>query len=203
MVPDGDVGAGEVRSRRGVALLTAVGAAVVAADVATKLLAVEHLAGRAPIVLVPRVLDLQLTRNSGAAFSLAGGATVALSVVAFAVVVVIARTARRLRSAGWALVLGLLVGGALGNLIDRVIRSPGPLRGHVVDWIHLANWPVFNVADAAITVGGVLAVGLSLRGVGLDGRRAPDGRHDLESPGRDGREATADVDAGAGRDGGA
>jgi signal peptidase II len=197
MVSDGETDAGAVRSRRAVTMLAVVGAGVVAADIVTKLLAVEHLAGRAPVVVVPSVLDLRLTRNSGAAFSLAGGATVVLSVIAFAVVAVIARTARRLQSTAWALVLGLLVGGALGNLVDRVLRSPGPLRGHVVDWIHLTHWPVFNVADAAITVGGVLAVGLSLRGVGLDGRRdLKDGR------GRDVRCATADADVDAGRDGG-
>jgi signal peptidase II len=65
--------------------------------------------------------------------------------------------------------LGLLLGGALGNLSDRLFRSPGPLRGHVVDWIQLPHWPVFNVADSAIVVGGIVAVLLALRGVELDG----------------------------------
>jgi signal peptidase II len=114
-------------------------------------------------------LDLQLTRNAGAAFGLAGGATIIFTLVAAAVVVFIVATARRLRSKGWAVALGLLLGGALGNLGDRLFRDPGPLRGHVVDWIHLAHWPIFNIADSAIVVGGVLAVLLSMRGKRLDG----------------------------------
>jgi signal peptidase II len=162
---------GTGRSRRAVALLAVVGAVVVAVDMVTKLLAVELLAGRAPVELIPGVLDLRLTRNSGAAFSVAGGATVLLSIVALGVVLVIVRTVRRLRSPGWAVALGLILGGAVGNLTDRIFRSPGPLRGHVVDWIYLSHWPVFNVADSAITVGGVLAVVLSARGIGLDASR--------------------------------
>jgi signal peptidase II len=82
--------------------------------------------------------------------------------------VVIVRQARRLVSRSWALTLGLLLGGALGNLVDRMLRSPGPLRGHVVDWIELPHWPVFNIADSAIVVGGCIAVLLAARGVPLD-----------------------------------
>jgi signal peptidase II len=159
------------RAHRSVMLLAVFAVSVVLLDVVSKLLAVAHLSHREPIVLIPSVLDLQLTRNSGAAFSLAGGATVVLSLMAVVVVAVIVRTARRLRSRWWAVVLGLLAGGAVGNLIDRVFRGPSPLRGHVVDWIHISHWPVFNVADSAITLGAVLAALLSLRGVGIDGRR--------------------------------
>jgi signal peptidase II len=85
--------------------------------------------------------------------------------------VAILRTARRLRSIPWAITLGLLLGGATGNLGDRLFRSPGFLRGDVVDWIELPHWPVFNVADASIVCGGVLAVLLAARGISLDGRR--------------------------------
>jgi signal peptidase II len=140
-----------------------------AADVISKLLVVQQLAARAPVEVVPRVLDLQLTRNAGAAFGLAGGATIIFSVVAVAVVGFIIASARRLRSRGWAIALGLLLGGALGNLGDRLFRDPGLLRGHVVDWIHLTHWPIFNLADSAIVAGGVLAVLLSARGTPLDG----------------------------------
>jgi signal peptidase II len=157
--------------RRRVVLLCATAGGVLALDIVSKLLVVAHLTGREPLELIPGVLDLQLTRNGGAAFSVAGGATVLFTLVALVVVVVIARTARRLRSTGWVLVFGLVLGGALGNLVDRLVRSPGPLRGHVVDWIHLHHWPVFNLADSAIVVGAVLAVLMSLRGVGLDGSR--------------------------------
>jgi signal peptidase II len=96
---------------------------------------------------------------------------VLFSLIAVVVVAVVARTARRLASTGWAVVLGAIVGGAVGNLIDRLVRSPGPLRGHVVDWIYLHHWPIFNVADSSIVIAAILAVILSLLGVGLDGRR--------------------------------
>ena len=112
----------------------------------------------------------------GAAFSLATGYTWLLTLIAIAVVVVIVRVARRLRSTGWAVALGLVLGGALGNLTDRIFRAPGPLRGHVVDIVSLfapdgSVWPVFNVADSAIVCGGVLLVLLALLGRELDGTR--------------------------------
>jgi signal peptidase II len=113
-------------------------------------------------------------RNPGAAFSLATGYTWVLTIVAIAVVVVIARVARRLRSPGWAIALGLVLGGALGNLGDRLFRAPGPLQGHVVDMVSVfapdgRAWPVFNVADSAIVCGGILLVLLALTGRELDG----------------------------------
>lgn len=155
--------------RRQLPVLLAAAVVAFVVDLVTKLVAVAQLSDRGPAVVIPKVLDLQLTRNPGAAFGLAGGATIIFTVVAAAVVVFIVATARRLRSAGWAVALGLLLGGALGNLGDRLFRDPGPLRGHVVDWIHLTHWPIFNVADSCIVVGGVLAVLLSLRGKRLDG----------------------------------
>jgi signal peptidase II len=157
--------------RTGRRLLVLGGAAltVYALDVASKAIVAAHLAYHPPVTVVPGVLDLELTRNPGAAFGMAGGATVLFTLVAVVVVAVIVRTARRLGSSGWALVLGLLLGGALGNLTDRLLRSPGPLRGQVVDWIHLHHWPIFNLADSAIVVGVVLALLLSAKGVRLDG----------------------------------
>jgi signal peptidase II len=146
--------------------LTAV--VVLAADVTTKAVVVAKLSDRGPVHVVGHVLELVLTRNAGAAFSVGTGSTILFTAVAVAVVVVIARTARRLRSRGWAISLGLLLGGALGNLSDRIFRSPGVFRGHVVDWIQLPHWPVFNLADSAIVAGGVLAVLLSMRGVELN-----------------------------------
>jgi signal peptidase II len=159
--------------RRQLPVLLAATSLALAADVISKLVVVSSLADRAPVVVIPRVLDLQLTRNAGAAFGLAGGATIIFTLVAAAVVVFIVATARRLRSRGWAAALGLLLGGALGNLGDRLFRDPGPLRGHVVDWIHLTHWPIFNLADSAIVVGGLLAVLLSMRGKRLDGTSVP------------------------------
>jgi signal peptidase II len=77
----------------------------------------------------------------------------------------------RLRNRTWAVALGLLLGGALGNLTDRLVRQPGVMRGHVVDFLELPNWPVFNIADTALTLAAVLIVVQSLRGIGTDGRR--------------------------------
>jgi signal peptidase II len=154
-----------------VGVLAGTAAAVLALDVVSKLVVVAKLSDRDPVELLGGLLKLHLTRNPGAAFGMAGSATVIFTLVAVAVVVVIVRSARRLRSVGWAVVFGLVLGGALGNLSDRVFRAPGPLRGRVVDWLELPHWPIFNLADSAIVCGAVLAVLLSLRGVGVDGRR--------------------------------
>jgi len=156
--------------RRRIVLLLVVAAVVLVADIVSKQVVVAHLSNRLPVNVIPSVLDFELTRNPGAAFGLAAGATIIFSVVAAAVVVFIARASRRLASAGWAWALGLLLGGALGNLGDRLFRAPGPLRGHVVDWIHLHHWPVFNLADSGIVIGGIIAVLLSMRGIRLDGQ---------------------------------
>jgi signal peptidase II len=98
-------------------------------------------------------------------------------VIAIAVVVVIIRIARRLRSTAWAIALGLVLGGAVGNLLDRIFRSPGFLRGHVVDFISLfgpdgQHFAVFNVADSGITCGAVVLVLTALLGIEMDGRRS-------------------------------
>ena len=118
------------------------------------------------------------------AFSVGTGATLIFGVVAIAVIAVIVRTARRLFSRPWSIVLGLLLGGATGNLIDRVVRSPGVLRGYVVDWIRLPHFAVFNLADSAITVGGTLAVLLAMTGRQLDGSRSTAARRAVRSPTR-------------------
>ena len=153
------------RSRRPVVTLALTAVLILALDVITKVVVVDRLAHRNPITLIPSVLDLELTRNGGAAFSVGTKATVLFTGVATVVAIIIARTAPRLVSAGWGAVLGLLLGGAVGNLIDRFARAPGPGRGEVIDWIHLHHWPVFNVADSAIVVGAVIAVLLSVRGI--------------------------------------
>ena len=144
---------------------------VLALDVVTKLIVVRTLPGHPPIRLLDGFLTLLLLRNSGAAFSIGTSMTIVFTAIAAAVIVYILRAARKLRSAPWAITLGLLLGGATGNLADRIFRSPGLFRGDVVDWIELPHWPVFNLADSAIVCGGVLAVLLALRGVRLDGSR--------------------------------
>jgi signal peptidase II len=152
-------------------LVLAVAALAWVADAVTKILAVEHLTDRGPVELVPNVLHLTLTRNSGAAFSIGTGLTAVLTAIACVVVVVVLRLLVKVSSTGWALALGLLLGGALGNLTDRLFRGPAPFRGHVVDFLELPHWPVFNLADCCIVAAAVLIGLLSLRGVGLDGSR--------------------------------
>jgi signal peptidase II len=158
-------------SRR-VLLLGGVAVLVVALDAASKAAVVAHLSGRPPIRLLGGLVYLVHTRNTGAAFSIAEGQTMLLSLVALAVVIAIVRTARRLGSKAWAFSLGLILGGAMGNLADRLLRAPGPLRGAVVDWIDLRVWPVFNLADSALVLGVCLAVLLELQGRRIDGARA-------------------------------
>lgn len=163
--------------RRRVALFASVALLALLLDVVTKVSVVAKLPEtHPPVRLLGGALYLNQARNSGAAFSLGTGFTIILTVVALAVVVVIVRVAGRLHSAGWAIALGLILGGALGNLGDRVFRTPGFGRGHVVDWISVfgkydERWPIFNIADSAIVCGAVLAGLLAVLGVDIDGRR--------------------------------
>jgi signal peptidase II len=152
-------------------VLVGVALTVLALDIVSKVLVVAQLSGRPPVRLLGGFLRLLVTRNPGAAFSFGTSMTVVFSAIAIGVIVIIARTARRIRSLPWALTLGLLLGGATGNLADRIFRYPGLFRGYVVDWIELPHWPVFNLADSSIVCGGVLVVLLSMRGIRLDGSR--------------------------------
>jgi signal peptidase II len=153
-------------------VLVAVAAFVLAADAISKAIVVAHLRDDQPVHLIGNVLMLWLTRNPGAAFSVGTGETAVFTVIAFGVIVYIARTARRLYSLGWAIALGLLLGGAMGNLGDRIFRAPGLFRGDVVDWIAVTRfYPIFNLADSAIVCGGILTVILAMRGQHLDGTR--------------------------------
>jgi signal peptidase II len=155
--------------RRLTVLFALVALFVLTADVVTKIIAMAELADRDPVELFGGLLTLRLVRNSGAAFGLAEGYTVVLSLVAAAVVVVVVRLSRTLGSTTWAVAFGLLLGGALGNLSDRVFRDPGFLRGHVVDFLELPNWPVFNLADTSLVIASALIVLMALRGRRWDG----------------------------------
>lgn len=152
-------------------LVLLIAATVIVVDQATKSWAVVVLTGREPVDVLGSLLRLELVRNSGAAFSLATGTTWIFTVIATGVALVIARISRKLGSVWWAVGLGLLLGGALGNLMDRLFRAPGPGVGHVVDFLALPHWPVFNVADMCIDTAGVLIAVLALRGIGIDGSR--------------------------------
>ncbi|MER6830052.1 signal peptidase II [Streptosporangium sp. NPDC000563] len=177
---DGAVSAAPLPRRR-IAVLATIVPVIYALDLATKTLVLRTLEGREPLVVVPDLLQFRVIFNSGAAFSLGTGMTIIFTCVATAVVVAILRTARNLRSLPWAITLSLLLGGALGNLTDRIFRwpsgfgpgRPSPFQGHVVDFIETfpGHFPVWNVADSAIVCGGILAVVLAWRGYQLDGTR--------------------------------
>ncbi len=130
--------------------LLAVGGTVVALDQLTKQLVLDRLRGREPLDLIEGVLSFRLTYNSGGAFGLLQGLPGLFLVATLAIVFGILIGARRLQDLRWAPPLGLVLGGGLGNAIDRLVRDTG---GGVVDFIDLHVWPVFNVADMAIVVG--------------------------------------------------
>lgn len=174
----GPAGPAEVRPvrHRRVALFAIVAFVVLGLDIVSKALVAAKLGDHPPVRLLGGMIYLVETRNSGAAFSVGTGATIVLTCVALGVVTIILRTARRMYSIGWAVALGLVLGGALGNIIDRLFRAPGVGRGHVVDWISLfssdgAHFAIFNLADSAITCGAILAALVALLGIELDGSR--------------------------------
>jgi signal peptidase II len=150
---------------RCVGVLAGTALAGLALDQATKALVVATVEGKPPIEVIGRVLTVDVSRNSGAAFSFAPAATIVFSCLAVGISVLIVVKAPRLRSAGWGVALGLLLAGAIGNLCDRLVRAPGFGRGAVVDFIDLQHFATFNVADSCLTCGAVLAVLLALRGI--------------------------------------
>jgi signal peptidase II len=167
--------------RRLLVLFALVAAVVLAVDITSKVLVVAMLADRPPVKLLGGLVYLVHARNTGAAFSLASGFTVVLTVIAVGVVVAVLKVASRLASPAWAVALGLILGGATGNLVDRLFRDPGPFRGGVVDFLALLDpvqppWPIFNLADSALVTGVLLALLLELMGRRWDGRRVRDSR---------------------------
>lgn len=169
--PDESPAPAAARRRRLVVTLVSLTVGVLVVDQLTKVWALAALDDGVRRTVVGDLLGLQLVFNPGAALSLGTGVTWLLTIVAAAVVVVVVRASRRLGSTLWSVALGLLLGGALGNLIDRLFREPGVARGHVVDFIAYGDWFVGNVADIAIVVAAVLIVLLAATGVRLDGSR--------------------------------
>ena len=110
-------------------------------------------------------LSFTLVRNPGAAFSFATGFSILFALLALAVVIAVTYYAKRITSTGWQVTAGLLLGGVLGNLTDRILREPGFLSGHVIDWIQIPNWPVFNMADVAIVTAAAISFTLTLRNI--------------------------------------
>ncbi len=160
------------------AVLVTAAVAVLAADQLSKFWALRALSPNQPVDVVGDLIRLNLIRNPGAAFSIGHGATWLLTLVASGVLVFIVMTARRLGSLAWAWALGLLLGGSLGNLTDRILREPGPGRGHVVDFIDYFGWFIGNIADVAIVGAAAVIALLALRGIGVDGSRVGHGKHE-------------------------
>ena len=133
-------------------------------DFATKTWALSNFSSD-PQPVIGTLLQFTLLKNSGAAFSFASGFTLIFSLLAVAVVATIIRFAGRITSRGWLTCAGLLLGGVLGNLTDRVFREPGFFLGHVIDWIQIPNWPIFNIADIAISTAALLAFIQTMRNV--------------------------------------
>ncbi|AUH43521.1 signal peptidase II [Streptomyces sp. CMB-StM0423] len=158
------------RGPRRIGVLLGVAALVYALDLVTKLIVVAQLEpDNRSVEVVGDLLRFQVVRNAGAAFGIGESMTVIFTLIAVIVIGVIARLARKLYSLPWAIALGLLLGGPLGNLTDRLFRSPGFFEGHVVDFIAPEHFAVFNLADSAIVCGGILIVILSFRGLDPDG----------------------------------
>lgn len=154
-------------------LFALVAVAGLGLDVVTKIVAVDRLDPYQPVPLLDGWLTLRLIRNPGAAFSLGESVTPVFAILSFAVLVfVLVRLAPRIGHVGWAVALGLLSAGVSGNLADRLFRQPGFLHGHVVDFLELPHWPIFNVADMCITSAAVLIMVLSVvRNVAISGER--------------------------------
>jgi signal peptidase II len=135
-----------------------------ALDFLTKNWATKNLSS-SPRKIIGNFLQLTLLRNPGAAFSLATGFTIIFTSISVAVAIFIARSASRITHPWWAYVAGLVLGGVLGNLTDRAFREPGFLYGHVIDWIELPHWPVFNLADSSIFIAAAIAILLTIRNI--------------------------------------
>ncbi|PKW25661.1 signal peptidase II [Phycicoccus duodecadis] len=147
--------------------LAVVALAVLALDQATKAWALAALTPGEPVDVLGSAIRLNLIRNAGAAFSLGDGSTWVLTLVSLAILVGVVIGARRVANSPWALSLGLLLGGAVGNLVDRFAREPGPGRGHVVDFIDYFGFFIGNVADIAIVVAAGVIMVLAQRGISV------------------------------------
>ena len=179
------------RARRlSVTVLWTMAVVIVVVDQLSKQWALFALSDGQHTALLGRALGLVLVRNPGAAFSFATGQTWIFALIASLVVVIIVRVSRNLASRSWAVALGLVLGGAVGNLIDRLLREPGFLRGHVIDFIDYGGYFVGNVADIAIVLAAAGIIVLSLGGWEIDGTRAGS-RSTPEPKGADGSQTPA------------
>ncbi|MEV6284752.1 signal peptidase II [Kribbella sp. NPDC051770] len=164
------------RSWRLTIVFAVVGLLILGLDQLTKMLALHHLTPGEPVNVIGELLKFNLIRNPGAAFSLGSDFTPVISTIQIAVALGVIYLSRRLGSAGWAVAFGLLFGGAVGNITDRIFREPSPFHGHVVDFLQTPHWAIFNVADMAVTSAAILLVIQTLRGIKLDGTKDVSGK---------------------------
>lgn len=146
-------------------LIFKIAAAVVVIDQVTKTIAVAALENKPAVEVFGKWFGFSFGRNPGAAFSIGTGSTIVFTIFAITVSALIIWKAREVANSPWAIVAGGFLGGALGNLIDRIFRAPKMFHGHVVDFIAFPNFPIFNIADSAVTLSAVVAVLLSIRGI--------------------------------------
>ena len=182
-------------SRRAWTVFAVVAGVLYVTDQLSKRAAVEQLTDRDDVRVVGDLLQLHLTRNPGAAFSLGTEFTVGLSCLAIAATLFVLVASRKVADRTWAAGLGALLAGITGNLTDRMLREPAPFRGHVIDFLQLPNWPIFNVADIAINVGAGLILLQVFRGIRMDGTR-----HQDDQDGQDGQDDQDDQDDQDGHD---
>jgi len=163
--------AGAAGGRRLVVLFGVVGLLVLGLDQLTKVLALRHLTPGEPVEVIGSLLKFNLIRNPGAAFSLGSDFTPVISAIQIIVAIGVVWLSRKLGSIGWAVAFGLLFGGAVGNITDRIFREPSPFHGHVVDFLQTPHWAIFNIADMAVTSAAILLIIQTLRGIKLDGTK--------------------------------
>ena len=170
--------------------IAAIGAVIAVIDQITKNWAVDSLPLLEPQPFIGEILQLTLLYNSGAAWGMGAEITPVVTCLQLVIVAgVILFAVKAVRSPWYTAALGLIMGGALGNIHDRLLREPGPFRGAVVDFLELPNWPVFNIADMAVVGGAIMIVALGLFGV------ASDPAHDEEDSSAEGTGEPAQKDA--------
>ena len=176
-------------SIRALAILAVVALCVYLVDQIAKVLVVSNLYEGQQVQVLGQLLQFHFVKNPGAAFSIGSGSTWIFSIVGVGVLGFVVWYAPRIRSTAWAVLFGLLLGGLLGNLTDRLFREPGFGVGHVVDFLQIPLLPaIFNLADVAIVSSMVLFLILTLRGVGLDGRQPAEEADEVEGAAVEGTE---------------
>jgi len=181
-VPHHSAYPGRVARRSAILVVVPVAAVVVLLDQLTKAWALASIQGQPATEVLGKWLQWSFATNSGAAFSFGRGNTWVFTLVAAVIIVVVLYYTPKVTNRWWAVAMGLILGGGMGNFIDRMIRDPSIGQGHVVDFIRVPNWPIFNVADMAVVSGAVLAVFLTLRGVDYRDRSPAERPAVAESP---------------------